>query len=296
LSRPVARGRLGVSLKERLGPDGFFQLSADLPRLVELDVGAIVPNPEQPRLRLDTEGIEELRASIERHGLLQPILVRRGEEEGGGAPWVLVAGQRRLAAVRALGRGRIAAIVTSGDLGEVALVENLQRRELDPFDTAAAVQRLMERHGYGQAAMGAILGLKQNTVSALLALNRLPARIREEYPTSDRVSKSLLIELAAMQDETEQLRLWDAAKVGRLGVRGLRAARNGTAPAGLLSPRKSPLAVAVAEARRLLARLERLLPPEPDNPALLELEAAHAAIGRRLKALTRSGRKGGPRT
>jgi ParB family chromosome partitioning protein len=281
MSRPSLKGRMGTSLKERVDRDSFFQLSADLPRLVELDVGAIAPNPEQPRLRLDDGTLEELKASIERHGLLQPILVRRAED---GAGWVLVAGQRRLAAIRALGRRTVAAILTSGDPGEVALVENLQRQALDPFDTASAVQRLMERHGYSQTAMGGILGLKQNTVSALLAVNRLPERIRAEYPTSDRVSKSLLVELAAVPDAGEQLRLWDAVRTGGLTVRGVRAARaTGEAPA----PQPGPAAAAVAAARRLLGRLERLTPAAAAEPAgaMAELEALHAAIGKRLTAL-----------
>ncbi|MEK0085363.1 ParB/RepB/Spo0J family partition protein [Benzoatithermus flavus] len=284
MSRSGLEGRSRVSLKERLGRDRLFQLSADLPRLVELDVAAIAPNPEQPRARLDEAALAELRASIARHGLLQPILVRRGEPEG--PAWVLVAGQRRLAAVKALGRATIPAILVAGEPGEVALVENLQRQELDPFETAAAVQRLMQRHGYSQAAMGAILGLKQNTVSALLALNRLPARIRAEYPTSDRVSKSLLIELAAVPDEALQLRLWDEVKAGGLGVRALRAARR-AAPGGPARPRPAPLASCLAEARRLLARLEKLPPVDPAEPALAALAAVHAALGRRLASLRR---------
>jgi ParB family chromosome partitioning protein len=283
MSRPSLKGRMGTSLKERVDRDSFFQLSADLPRLVELDVGAIAPNPEQPRLRLDDGTLEELKASIARHGLLQPILVRRAEA---GAGWVLVAGQRRLAAIRALGRATVAAILTSGDPGEVALVENLQRQALDPFDTASAVQRLMERHGYSQAAMGGILGLRQNTVSALLAVNRLPERIRAEYPTSDRVSKSLLIELAAVPDAGEQMRLWDAVRSGGLTVRGVRAAR-GTGEAPVPRARPGATAAAVAEARRLLARLERLTPAvaAAELAAMAELQALHAAIGKRLATL-----------
>jgi ParB family transcriptional regulator, chromosome partitioning protein len=290
MSRPSLRGRMGTSLKERVDRDSFFQLSADLPRLVELDVAAIAPNPEQPRLRLDDGTLEELKASIARHGLLQPILVCRAEA---GTGWVLVAGQRRLAAVKALGRATVAAILTSGDPGEVALVENLQREALDPFDTASAVQRLMERHGYSQAAMGEILGLRQNTVSALLAVNRLPERIRAEYPTSDRVSKSLLIELAAVPDAGEQLRLWDAVRSGGLTVRGVRAARGKDEPPAPRPPLR-PAEAAVAEARRLLARLERLTPAAVAEPAamLAELRRLHAAIGRRLDLLAGGGGRG----
>jgi ParB family chromosome partitioning protein len=269
------------SLKGRIGRDSFFQLSADLPRLVELDLATIAPNPEQPRAHLDGTALDELQASIARHGLLQPILVRRAED---GAGWVLVAGQRRLAAVQALGRASIPAIVTSGDPGEVALVENLQRQDLGPFETAAAVERLMRRHGYNQAAMGAILGLKQNTISALLALNRLPERIRREYPTSDKISKSLLVELAAVPDPTEQLRLWDAVKAGGLTVRAVRERRGGE---GAPRPRPGLAEAALADARRLLARLEHADPAvlAGAGDALDRLQALHAAIGGQLDRL-----------
>lgn len=272
------------SLKGRIGRDSFFQLSADLPRLVELDLETIAPNPEQPRAHLDEAALEELKASIARHGLLQPILVRRAEDGAATAVsgWVLVAGQRRLAAVRALGRASIPAIVTSGDPGEVALVENLQRQDLGPFEAAAAVERLMRRHGYNQAAMGAILGLKQNTVSALLALNRLPERIRREYPTSDKVPKSLLVELAAVPDPAEQLRLWDAVKAGGLTVRAVRARRGGKRGE---RPQPGPAEAALAEARRLLVRLEGTEPTTLTGDALARLQALHAAIGGQLDRL-----------
>ena len=171
------------SLRDRIDRDTLFQTSPDLPRVVEVDVAVIGPNPEQPRRLLDPDALEDLKTSIERHGLLQPILIRR---EAGTSGFVLVAGQRRLAAIAALGRSTVAAIVTGGDPGEVALVENLQREDLSPFDEAEAIARLMARHGYSQAVMGQVLGKKQNTVSALLALTRLPDRIRDEYPTTAR--------------------------------------------------------------------------------------------------------------
>lgn len=279
MARPSLKGRVGPSLKERVEQGGFFQLSADLPRLVELDVDAIGPNPEQPRLHLDPQAQAELAASILRHGLLQPILVRRAE---GGPSWILVAGQRRLAALQSLGRRTVPAIVTSGDPGEVALVENLQRAALDPFETAAAVERLMARHGYSQAAMGEILGLKQSTVSSILAVGRLPARIREEYPTSDKASKSLLIELAMIPDPTQQLRLWDEVKAKGLTVRAVRAARQ-PRDGEPEPPTRALLHLAAGLLRRLEAMPAAALEADPE--ALAELRALHDAMGRRLMGL-----------
>jgi hypothetical protein len=130
--------------------------------------------------------------------------------------------------------------------------------------------------------------MKQNTVSAMLALNRLPERIRQEYPTSDKVSKSLLIELAAVTDPSEQLRLWDAVKDGGLTVRGVRAARGAeTPPTARRKPAVDPLAGVLAEAERLLGRLERL-PAEGvlgPSDALERLHTLHRAIGRQLEKL-----------
>lgn len=208
------------NLRDRIGRDSLFQVSFDLPRIVEIDVQAIRPNPEQPRARLDEDGLAELKASIERHGLLQPILVQALPEG-----YQLIAGQRRLEAVRALGRATVAAVTVSGDPGELALVENLQRQDLDPFEEARAVARLMQRHGYNQVEVGAIIGRKQTTVSALLALNRLPDRIKSEYAQTKSLSRSQLIELSLLPQAARQLEVWDDIKDGRLTVRDLRAER-----------------------------------------------------------------------
>lgn len=272
------------SIKDRLARDSFFQTSADLPRLVELDVAGIAPNPEQPRLMVDPEMLEGLRLSIERQGLLQPILVRECAEG-----WILVAGQRRLAAVRSLGRTTIAAIVTTGDPLEIALVENLQRAELDPFDEAGALRRLLDKHGWTQAQLGEALGRKQSTVSQTLALERLPSRIRTEYPTSDKVSRSLLVELAQIGDEEAQLRLWDVARSGRLTVREVRQRRQ-------VVPRDSGMeeqgrSSVDGSLRRLLAAGERLARelesdrPLPDPGVLAErLRSLHVFLGRLLES------------
>src|SRR5918995_574717 len=109
------------SLRDRLGRNSLFRTSADLPRVVELDIDALAPNPEQPRTRLDPAALDELRQSIERHGLLQPLLARKAAGGGEGS-YELVAGHRRLEALKALGRNTAPAILVSGDPGELALV------------------------------------------------------------------------------------------------------------------------------------------------------------------------------
>ena len=274
------------SLRDRIDRDTLFQTSPDLPRVVELDVAAIAPNPDQPRRLLDPDALEDLKASIERHGLLQPILVRR---EAGAAGFALVAGQRRLAAIAALGRPTIAAIVTGGDPGEVALVENLQREDLSPFDEAEAIARLMARHGYSQAVMGQVLGKKQNTVSALLALTRLPDRIREEYPTTARVTKSLLIEIAQIADPALQLKLWEEAKRGTATVRAARAVRS-TPNARELRRPAAPAGRVVTAGERFLRDLQAVPPVLlSGSPKLLvRLATVHRELGQLLAATRKS--------
>ncbi|MCB2053188.1 MAG: ParB/RepB/Spo0J family partition protein [Geminicoccaceae bacterium] len=256
--------------------DSFFQTSADLPRVVEIDLDRLTANPEQPRTRFDAAAIDDLAASIERHGLLQPVIVRTSGE----GSYVLIAGERRMRACRKLGRKTIAAILTDGDAGEIALIENLQRENLDPFDEAAAVARLMAERGYSQNEIGKIIGKRQNTVSALLSLTTLPERIRREYPTSDRVSKSWLIELAQVQGEREQLRLWDRAKSAPVTVREIRGARGTTDAAST----GDDVVVTARMARRLLDRLSRLPAQglDADDRIRADLLRLHRELGSKL--------------
>lgn len=281
------------SLRARLERDTLFHTSADLPRLVELDVDSIAPNPDQPRQTVDPVALAELVTSISRQGLLQPILVRRAGEQ-----WVLVAGQRRLAAVRQLGKPTIAAIVTEGNPLEVALVENLQREALGPFDEAAAIRRLMERHRWTQVEVGEALGRKQSSISAILALERLPERIRDEYPTSDRVGRSLLIELAQMGDAQAQLSMWEQIRAGGVTVRDVRQGRKAeAAPVRARAPEPVD-----QELHRLSVGSERLLDGlrkldaerlQGGGDLLERLSVLHQALGRLLESVEAGSRPRG---
>jgi ParB family transcriptional regulator, chromosome partitioning protein len=224
-ARRAGPGRGGVrGLLADRARDALFDLAANGPRLVELDLGRIGPNPDQPRRRVDEAGLAELAASVERHGLLQPVVVREDPAAAGG--YVLVAGQRRLLAHRRLGRERIAALVVAGDADELALVENLQRQDLAPLDEAEAVAALKARHGYGLDELARVLGKARSTVSELLSLDRLPEAVKAEVRTSEPpVAKSVLVELARLGggDPERQLALWRRLREG--GGATVRAAR-----------------------------------------------------------------------
>ncbi|MEI6560403.1 MAG: ParB/RepB/Spo0J family partition protein [Rhodospirillaceae bacterium] len=208
--------------------DTLFGLSGILPRLIEADIERIATNHDQPRTVFETEALAALAASIARDGLLQPILVRDGEEKG---HYILVAGERRLRAHVLLKRKTIPALITHGRPDEIALIENLQRVDLDALDVAHSLDRLIDTHGYTQAEAGAVVGCAEAEVSRRLSVLRLPIDLVTEYrQRAGEISRSVLYELATLDDPEHQRALWNKAKAG-LTVRALRAEKGGvTAP------------------------------------------------------------------
>jgi len=192
----------------------MFGASADLPRISELDIEKIEPNPDQPRKYFDEESLKELAASIESRGLLQPILVRVGE----GDTYIVVAGERRYRAHKLLNRATIAAIITSGDSDELALIENMQRENLTPVEEAEGIKRLIEKHGYHHEDAARIVGKARNTVTSLLKILSLPEDILEECKASNIATKTFLIELAGAPAE-QQREVWESLKTGKTRTR-----------------------------------------------------------------------------
>ena len=228
--------------KPQLAANMFGNLNPNIPKIVELELTKIVPNPDQPRKTFHEESLRELADSIESHGLLQPITVKRDNNTDN--QYILVAGERRFRAHQILGRERVLSIVLkTGNIDELALIENLQREDLNPIEEAEALARLMERYQYTQESLGKVIGKAQATVSNILNLNKLPEQIKKEYSTSNTVSKSILMEIARQEDPSEQLRLWDAVKSGGVTVRETRDAKKG---------KKQPV-VAVIQIKRALS-------------------------------------------
>jgi ParB family transcriptional regulator, chromosome partitioning protein len=196
----------------------MFGASADLPRIIELDIARVEANPDQPRKFFDESALMELAQSIEAKGLLQPILVKALE----GERYMIVAGERRFRAHQLLSRPTIAAVLTEGDTDEVAIIENVQRENL-----AESLGRLMETHGYTQEDAAKVIGKARNTVTELLSLLKLPEAIKTQCRTSDIASKSFLVELARMDAESMQ-EAWHALQTtGQTSVRAARARKAG---------------------------------------------------------------------
>jgi ParB family transcriptional regulator, chromosome partitioning protein len=165
--------------KKALGR-GLGALIPDLeqpePASSEIDIDRIKTNPVQPRLKLDESRLEELAASIRENGILQPVLVRPTRDG-----YQLVAGERRLAAAQRAGLLRIPAVVREvpdDRLLELALVENIQREQLNPIEEAQACHNLMETLRMTQEELAARLGKERSTVANALRLLKLPAAVK----------------------------------------------------------------------------------------------------------------------
>jgi ParB family chromosome partitioning protein len=143
----------------------------------EIDIDLIDPNPYQPRFRIDEKTIEELAASIKEHGVLQPVLVRPL-----GGRFQLIAGERRLSAAQRVGLLRIPARirdVPEDRVLELALVENIQREQLNPVEEAQAYQKLLEVLRMTQEELAGRLGRERSTVANSLRLLKLPPQVRQ---------------------------------------------------------------------------------------------------------------------
>ncbi len=169
---------LGKGLGALIPADATSVEAGDQPRLEELPIASIVPNPHQPRVHFDEESLAELAASVREIGVLQPVLVRPGEQEG---TYELIAGERRWRAARRAGLAVIPAIVrTTDDLGSVerALVENLHRQDLTALEEASAYQQLVEDFTLTHEQVASRVGKSRSAVTNTLRLLSLPAAIQ----------------------------------------------------------------------------------------------------------------------
>jgi ParB family chromosome partitioning protein len=144
---------------------------------LQIDINSIDNNPFQPRSRFDAQALEELAASIRQVGIVQPLTVR----ETGDGRFQLIAGERRLRAARMAGLTHVPAYIRTADdtaMLEMALVENIQREDLDAVEVAISYQRLIEECSLTQEQLSDRVGKQRSTVSNYLRLLRLPAEIQ----------------------------------------------------------------------------------------------------------------------
>ncbi len=188
--------------------------------LIEVEISQVVPNPYQPRVDFGDD-MEELVASVREKGILQPIVVRR---EGDG--YQLVVGERRLRAAKLAGLERIPALLVElhspGELLELALVENLQRKDLNPIEEAQAYQRLMEERGLTQSQISEKVGKERSSVANSIRLLKLPPQVRE-YLAQGKITPGQARPLLGLEDEEKQVEL--ARRIVEEGVSARRVER-----------------------------------------------------------------------
>lgn len=216
------REKLGKGLESLLG--NIMEAEPTSSGTLQVDPNLVQPNPHQPRKDFDPDGISSLMESIKEHGMLQPIIVRPVKEG-----YQLVAGERRWRAAKQLGLRSIPAILkeaSSQQALEMALVENIQREDLNPIEKARAFWELVEVFGLTQEAVGRYTGLDRSSVANTLRLLELPIEV-QEHVSRGTISQGHARALLALRDETLQKKLCQRILDEGLSVREVEAATAG---------------------------------------------------------------------
>ena len=185
----------------------------------ELPIEEIAFNPKQPRTDLDFEKLEELAQSIKIKGVLQPILVR--QTNGQDKKFELIAGERRLRASKLAGFDRIPAFVkeiNDEDLLEIALIENIQRDDLNPIEESLAYRNLLREHGYTQDELAKRVGKTRSVIANSIRLLQLPESIQEDS-AADRISVGHARTLIALNCDEDREKLRDKICHENISVR-----------------------------------------------------------------------------
>jgi ParB family chromosome partitioning protein len=165
----------------------------------------IQPNPHQPRRHIGD--LSEMVASIKEKGILEPILVRADDGN-----FQIIAGERRYQAAKKAGLQHLPCIEVDVDnrgMLEISLIENLQRKDLSPFEEAAAIQRLSDQFRYTHEEIARKLGKSRTVITEALSLNRMPEEIQERCRRADIVSKSMLLQIVRLEKTAAMHRLID---------------------------------------------------------------------------------------
>ena len=196
--------------------DHFVELissRASGPRIRMIPLDKIDPNPHQARCELGN--IDELMASIKSKGVLEPILVRPRNDR-----YEIIAGERRFVASQKIGLNDIPAIemnVRDNEALELALIENLQRKDLDVFEEADGLSALVDIYDYNHAQLAEKIGKARSTITEIINVARIPKKLRQLCAANEITSRSTLIEIAKLEKEADMERL-----INEISQRGLR--------------------------------------------------------------------------
>jgi len=214
--------RKGLPDRAKMRHDAHFV--DELARRSSAAIGAMIPiseidaNPDQPRTQLGN--LDELAASIREKGVLEPILVRAR-----GNRYEIISGERRFRAATAAGLDEIPAIELDADdreVLEIALIENIQRKDLTPFEEAEGFQLLQEKFGYTHEKIAQVIGKARTTITETLQLNEIPDRIRILCRQAGISNKSVLVQISRAESEEEMeglVRRFAAGEMSRQEIR-----------------------------------------------------------------------------
>ncbi|OGY68135.1 MAG: hypothetical protein A3H63_00275 [Candidatus Harrisonbacteria bacterium RIFCSPLOWO2_02_FULL_45_10c] len=196
--------------------------------IFHIETDKIKPNPFQPRRNFDETALEELASSIREFGILHPIVVTKIEtpsEFGTSVEYQLIAGERRLMAAKIVGLERIPAIVkaalTDRERLELAIIENIQRENLNPIETARAYAKLQDQFGLTQREVAVRVGKSRETVANAVRLLNLPSYIQDSV-AQNKISESQGRLLLMVSDQKEQQIIFDDLMRNNMSVRELR--------------------------------------------------------------------------
>lgn len=204
----------GLPQQRRMRHDSHFVDEITAPRTESIgrliDIERVEPNPHQPRKQFGD--LSEMVASVKEKGILEPILVRSFEGK-----YQIIAGERRYQAARQAGLQRVPCIEVDVDgrgMLEISLIENLQRKDLTPFEESAALQRLCDQFRYTHDEIARKLGKSRTVITEALSLNRIPDEIQEQCRQADITSKSMLLQIARQETAEEMQQLVDRIQGG----------------------------------------------------------------------------------
>jgi len=189
--------------------------------VTEVPIGDVVPNPQQPRTVMDESRLRELTDSILTYGIIQPLLVMEDVGHDGQPVYTLIAGERRLRAAKQAGLERVPVTIrqsTSQELLEIAIVENVQRHDLNPLEEAVAFQRLMEEFGLTQQEVADRVGKSRTAVANTIRLADLPIEVRAAISNGD-ISEGHGRALLGLPDEARQAQALERVRKESLNVR-----------------------------------------------------------------------------
>lgn len=236
IKRPALGRGLSALIRDTAPPPPRDQPVVDRSRPAELDIDLLTPNPRQPRVHIDETRLEELAQSIRANGIIQPIVVRRVDDAADAAQsshFEIVAGERRWRAAQRAGLLKVPVAVREvpdDKLLEVALIENIQREDLNPIEEAQAYRRLTDELQLSQETIATQVGKDRATVANYMRLLRLPAEVRTAL-SEGALSMGHARALLALPDDAAQRRVGRDVIARGLSVRDTEAlVRSETAP------------------------------------------------------------------